>query len=104
MHESLAAHALSEPGLSHEIDGALLEHARAYALLDILAAAALEHDRLDADTRKQMGEHQPRGPRTDDADLRSLAHVLFLCRRGERRDHLADDAERGVCRRHTAVD
>ena len=40
------------------------------ALLDVLAAARLEHDRVDALELQQAGEHQARRAGADDADLR----------------------------------
>ena len=42
MHEPLAIHALADPRVAHELHGALLQHARAHALLDVLPAPALE--------------------------------------------------------------
>ena len=56
--------------LAEEVDGALLEHARTDARLDVFAAAALEHDRLDARPFEQTRQRQPRRPCADDADLR----------------------------------
>ena len=56
--------------LAEQVDGALLEHAGTDARLDVLAAAALEHDRLDARPFEQARQRQPRRPRADDADLR----------------------------------
>jgi hypothetical protein len=37
----------------------------------VFAAAVLEHDRLDALAREELGERQARGARADDADLRA---------------------------------
>ena len=56
--------------LAEEVDGALLEHARANPRLHVLAAAALEHDRLDTRPLEQSCQRQPRRARADDADLR----------------------------------
>src|SRR5689334_13592033 len=42
MHQPFAIEALAEPRLAHELDGALLEHTRAHALLDVLSAATLD--------------------------------------------------------------
>ena len=69
MHESFAIHAFADSGLAHEIHGPLLEHARAHSLLDVLATATFEHHGVDADSGEQVREHEPRGPRSDDADL-----------------------------------
>jgi hypothetical protein len=66
-----------------EIDGALLEHARAHALLDVLARAAFEDDGVDAFAMQQVRQHEAGGARTDDADFRAplLRHaaVCFAC-------------------------
>ena len=48
VHEALACQPLAHARLGEEIDDALLEHARADARLDVLAAAVLEDHRLDA--------------------------------------------------------
>ena len=71
VHEALAAHALAHARGVQQIDGALLEHARADPLLDVLATARLEHDRLDALELEQLRQHQPRRAGADDADLRA---------------------------------
>ena len=59
------------PAASSRSDGALLQHARADALLDVLAAARLEHDRVDALELEQLRQHEPGRPRAHDADLRA---------------------------------
>ena len=41
------------------------------AVLDVLAAAVLEHDRLDAGLLEQPAERQPGGAGADDPDLRA---------------------------------
>ena len=66
------------PTSLQQVDGALLEHAGAHALLDVLAAAVLEHDRLDAAQVQQVREQQPGGAGADDADLRPLLHSVLL--------------------------
>ena len=68
-------HALADAGLLEQVDGALLEQAGANSLLDILAAASLEHDRLDAGQVQQVRQHQARRTRADDADLCALIHL-----------------------------
>ena len=47
----------------------LLEHAGAHALLDVLARARLEDDRLDALQVEQVGQQQPGRAGADDPDL-----------------------------------
>jgi len=73
MHEPLAIHALAKAGVAHELDGSLLEHTRAHALLDVLAAPALDDHRVDSRAREEMREHEPRGAGAYDADLRPLS-------------------------------
>jgi len=70
VHEALAVQALGDPELAQQFHGVLLEHARAHALLDVLALARLEHDRLDAVPLQTQREGEPRGARADDPDLR----------------------------------
>ena len=60
---------LAHPGRREQIGGALLEHAGADALLDVVTAAALEHDRLDPGLLEQPAEREAGRARADDADL-----------------------------------
>jgi hypothetical protein len=55
----------------HHLDGALLEHAGAYAALDVLAGARFQHDAVDAFARQQVRQKQPGRPGADDPDLRA---------------------------------
>ena len=71
MDQALAPEALADPRFVHQVDGALLEHAGAHALLDVLAAAILDHHGFDAGAMQQMREHQSRRPRPDYSDLRA---------------------------------
>ena len=73
----------------------LLEHAGADALLDVLAAAALEHDRLDPFALEQPRERQPRRAGADDPDLRPRSLVV---------EHALGDRERAVRGGDAAVD
>ena len=56
VHEPLAVQALAQPGGPQQVDGALLEHPGAHALLDVGAAARLEHDGLDPLRGEQVAE------------------------------------------------
>ena len=56
----------------HQVDGPLLEDARAHALDDIVLAAVLENHRVDAGAMQQMPEHQPRRARANDSNLRPM--------------------------------
>ena len=69
--DSLAVHALADAGVAQKVDRALLENARADAVLDVFAAAVLEHDALDAVDLEQPREREPGRAGADDADLRS---------------------------------
>ncbi len=69
--EPLALHALADAGGGEQVDRALLEHAGADALLDVLAAARLEHDRVDPCELQQAGEREAGRPGADDPDLRA---------------------------------
>src|SRR5688572_26053046 len=55
-----------------QIDRTLLEHAGAHSVDDMIAAAVLDHHRVDAVQMQQLGEQQPRGTGTNDADLRAM--------------------------------
>ena len=69
--DPLAPHPPADAGLVEEVDHALLEHARADARLDVLAAPVLEHDRLDPLAMEQLRERESRRARADDPDLRA---------------------------------
>ena len=71
MDQALAAETFADAGFVHQVDGALLEHAGAHALLDVLAAAILDHHGFDAGAMQQMREHQSRRSRPDYSDLRA---------------------------------
>ena len=68
--KALAREPLSHPDRVQHVDGVLLEQARADALLDVLAAARLEHDALDPRLLQVERQREARGPGADDADLR----------------------------------
>jgi hypothetical protein len=71
--EPLALKPLSDSGLHERVDTALLEHARTNPVLDVLAAAILEHDRLDSLQVQEVREQEARRTGADDADLRAHA-------------------------------
>ena len=68
------------PARFEEVHRALLEHARAHAMLDVVAVAALEDDGIDARAVQEVRQHEPGGPRADDADLRAplVRHAAVL--------------------------
>ena len=61
---------LADAGVAQEVDRPLLQDARADPPLDVVAAAALQDDRLDALAGEKLGERQAGGAGADDADLR----------------------------------
>ncbi len=84
--EALASQPLADARLQQQVHAALLEHAGANAVLDVVTAAALDDHRLDALPVQKVREQQPRGPRADDADLcAQLQRIRRVRRRSVRR-------------------
>ncbi len=75
--QSFALQALANAGFNHQVDSALFQHSRPYAIFDILAAAALQDYRLDASQVQQMGEHQAGRSCPDDTHLSSHAFLTY---------------------------
>ena len=73
VQHAFALHALADAELGQQIGGPMLDQAGADAVLDVIAAAVLDDDGLDAGKMQQPRQHQPGRPCSDDADLR--AHV-----------------------------
>jgi hypothetical protein len=71
MDEAFALQALADAGLDEQLDRPVLEHAGADALLDVLAAAILEHHRLDSLEMEQVPEQQAGRARADNSHLRA---------------------------------
>ena len=71
MDEAFALEPLAHARLDQEVDGSLLEEARADALLHVLAAVEFEHGRADALQVQQVRQQQPRRPGPDDCNLDS---------------------------------
>ena len=67
--DPLAIHARAHACVAQQLDRSLLEHAGANPVLDVVAVAVLEHDRLDAGHLEQAREHETRGTGADDPDL-----------------------------------
>ena len=90
------------PALAEQIDRALLQHAGADTLLDIVAAARLEHDRLDARDLEQPRQREPGGAGADDPDLGPRSHARapswrWASSRGRERLRLLDAREMRRC-------
>ena len=73
MPQSFALQTLADASFDHQIDRALFQHARPHAIFNVLAAAALQNNRLNARQVQQMGEHQAGRSRPDNTDLGSHA-------------------------------
>jgi hypothetical protein len=73
LDEALAAQPLVKPQLGEQVNGALLEHAGADALLDVLAVPILKNDRLDPASVQQVRQQKPRRAAPDDTHLRPHA-------------------------------
>ena len=69
--DPLALHTHADAGVAEEVGGALLQHPRANAMLDVLAAPVLEDDRVDALEVEQVRERQAGRAGADDPDLRA---------------------------------
>jgi hypothetical protein len=54
LHQPFAIEPVGEPGLAEQLDGALLERPGPDPLLDGLATASLEHERIHAPSGEQM--------------------------------------------------
>ena len=64
----------ASPRPAQQLDGRVLEHAGADAVLDVLAVALLEHDAVDAPRGQQVGQHEPGGSGADDRHLGLVNH------------------------------
>jgi hypothetical protein len=77
MDETLLRQSFARAHLDEKVRGRLLEHPSTDSLLDVIAAAGLEHDRIDAVQVKQLPEHEPgrAGPHYPDLRTVNLAHL-----------------------------
>jgi hypothetical protein len=71
VRDSLTIHARANAGVAKQVDRSLLEDAGTDSMLDVLAIAVLEHDRLDPLAREKLREREPGRARADDPDLRA---------------------------------
>ena len=67
--EALAGEPVADADGVQQVDRVLLEQAGTDAVLDVLAAAVLEHDAVDPRPVEQQREREPRRPGPDDPDL-----------------------------------
>ena len=71
--EAFPLKSLADPDRFQEVDRPLFEHARADALLEVLATLALEDDRVDSLQVQELSEHEAGWTGSHDPDLRALA-------------------------------
>jgi hypothetical protein len=71
---SLTPEPIADADLVHQVDGPLLQHARADALDHVVLAAVLEDDGVDAAQVQQVSEHEPRRAGADDGNLSRFVH------------------------------
>jgi hypothetical protein len=69
VHESFRAHPLSDAGLFEEVRDSPLDYAGTNSLQDVLIAATLEDDVVDALTVEQVSEQEARWTGADDYHL-----------------------------------
>jgi hypothetical protein len=67
--EPVPTHPVPHAGLGHQVDGPLLQDARLDGLLDVVAGAQVDDDRVDAAQVQQVRQHQPGRARSDDPHL-----------------------------------
>jgi len=70
MPHPFALQSLSHPDLVHQVNGALLQHAGAHSLDNVILTAILDDHRVDTGQVKKVTEHQAGRPRANDSDLR----------------------------------
>jgi hypothetical protein len=78
--EAFALKPLPDARLDEEVDGTLLQYARAHPVLDVVAVAILDDDRIDPRAMQQMRQQQAGRTGADDAHLRRKRrwHYAFL--------------------------
>ena len=75
MRQAFALHARADTRLNQQVRRPMLHQPGADAVIDVLFAAVLDDDGLDALQVQEPRQHQAGGARSDDADLRT--HELF---------------------------
>ena len=73
MHKPVGVHARAEAELVEQVDRALLEHAGANARANVLGAALLDHDGIDAGAVQLLPEQQAGRAGADDRNLGACA-------------------------------
>ena len=73
MNQAFAAHALADARFVQQIHGALFQHARANAILDMFASLGLYDDALNARKMQKLGQDESGGSGSDDRNLGTMA-------------------------------
>src|ERR1700722_7337093 len=69
VRQTVAHHPITHAGSLEDVDALMLEPARAFSALDVLARARLENNRLDTSLVQQLRQQQPGRPGPDDGYL-----------------------------------
>src|ERR1700716_2549887 len=77
MEQRLALQPFTDTSLHQQVDGSLLQNARADALFDAFAAGGFQNYGFDAVKMEPMREHQPRWAGTHNADLCAYFHKVM---------------------------
>src|SRR5271168_2010528 len=93
MNQALALQPVAHSHFDHQIYGALLKDAGSDPLFAILAAARFQNHRFDTAKVEQLREHEPRGTRADDSNLRPHPRTLIRNQRGRQAARLNIEAE-----------
>src|SRR5438034_607744 len=72
VNEPFPSEPLANADLVQQVDRSLLEHTGPDPVLNVLAAAVFEHDRVDALQMQKLRQHESGGTGTDDPDLGAL--------------------------------
>ncbi len=77
MQHALAPHAFADPGFVQQLLGAVFQHARTNAVLDVFARSRFQHNGLDTLQMQQMRQQQSGRTSPDDTNLRSHPVASF---------------------------
>src|SRR5262249_20431854 len=74
VEHALAPHAVADAELDQQVGHPLLEQPRPDPVLDVVAVAVLDDDRIDSGAAEQQREHEPGRTRAHDPDLGAHFH------------------------------
>jgi len=96
MDESFAIHPVADAERAEQVDGSLLQHARAQSSLDVRAITPLDDHGVDPVMVQQMPQREPRRSGPDDRDLCAGRLVSRHAGGAWRADHLIVDCKLDV--------